>query len=473
MAIPTLDAFKFDTRKVFVKQSPGPRLSFLEKLQKAAYESDLARGRNIIPIDRALDAYWAKQGAPVQQKVIALSHLVDLTLGWLKKKKTKSNFKISDGEQIVNHVFKERKRAITHLANEALKELFTMLVRNDMVGHDNLGRIKFFINKTNHSLHAQVSPLHNFHGPNVPGTQITFGYKPLRAMGDDYTLERDSYLEYKRQNNLHKGNHSNRPNLSPEGVHFSGSGVHATHKAIAKVGSSVDATNALRAAEGKAPFNRADRMMNNLNVPQKHQGRIIAVIDQLIQADVHNLSPDQWRILDEIGRITGNSGSVQYEARDQRFDYMAIADDKGRLRDSENRLINAREGNAYAMDEYGNFFQHNAEHRREGFKYFNHSTFNAGKDVICAGTLKIENGILRLITNETGHYKSTRENVANCVDVLYCEGVDLTNTDVRITVYFRGQDGLSYVNQHTYDALSFLMNPNGNPKATKGPMLAE
>ncbi len=474
MAIPTWEKFRDDTHKPPVRQSTKGD-SFYQKAKLAAKRCaenlDISRGRDINKVDSALKEYIKVKDSTPRTKIAALQALINACLEWLGKKKLKSNRHIVKEVEQVNHVFVNRKGTITTLANEALKELFSVLINNDMVGRDDLGRIKFFINKTNHSLHRQAWRIDHMGNArqrtNLPGQTQTFGPKALRNMGDDYTFERTSYLDYKRQNNLHKGNSRNRPDLSPEGIHFSGSGVHATHKAITNAGAIVDQKNQQRAAEGKAPINRTNGMMNNLNIRPADRDRFRPAFEELVQADVHHLTPDQWRLLDEIGRIGLHSGSVDYYKRDQRYKFMAIADGQGRLRDSENKLITAPEGNAYAMDQYGNFFQHDAFKGREGYLYFNHSSFNAGKEVICAGTLCIENGIIKLLTNETGHYKSTRQNLVNCLDVLYCEGVDLTTTEVRISEYFRRDDGQSMVNQHLFGALNFLNNPNGNPKSSR------
>ena len=72
---------------------------------------------------------------------------------------------------------------------------------------------------------------------------------------------------------------------------------------------------------------------------------------------------------------------------------------------------------AYAMDYYGNLYCRDV---KGGFttdsdtgelKFFNHSSFNAGKNVICAGVLVIKDGLLININNMSGHYRPTKDNL--------------------------------------------------------------
>jgi hypothetical protein len=109
------------------------------------------------------------------------------------------------------------------------------------------------------------------------------------------------------------------------------------------------------------------------------------------------------------------------------------------------------------MDRYGNLLQKDAEPIGDAF-FFNHSSFNAGHDVVCAGTLKINNGDLTEIDNNSGHYKPGRDNLFNCLDVLAGEGVDLTNTTVNLYVFVGGRK-----EEHRYLAPAFLSNPNSTP----------
>jgi hypothetical protein len=94
---------------------------------------------------------------------------------------------------------------------------------------------------------------------------------------------------------------------------------------------------------------------------------------------------------------------------------------------------------AFAMDKYGTMHaadlgavaQYSQNNHSTG--YFNHSTFMAGKDVICAGTIeKFDTRLKRdefrglwMITTASGHYKPTADNLKNCLRSLQASGLDL------------------------------------------------
>jgi hypothetical protein len=88
----------------------------------------------------------------------------------------------------------------------------------------------------------------------------------------------------------------------------------------------------------------------------------------------------------------------------------------------------------WAMDLYGNFFisddltaeLQQAQDRRR----FNHSSFMAGGEILCAGMLCVDAGQLLLITNGSGHYKPSVSLLRAAVQVLADEGIDLSQTCV-------------------------------------------
>jgi len=86
---------------------------------------------------------------------------------------------------------------------------------------------------------------------------------------------------------------------------------------------------------------------------------------------------------------------------------------------------------AYAMDEYGNLFIGETSIATRTDR-LNHSTMLAGKDVLCAGTVKIAAGQLMTFNNNSGHYKPTGVNVYEALLALQDEHVDLSQTVVTI-----------------------------------------
>jgi hypothetical protein len=115
---------------------------------------------------------------------------------------------------------------------------------------------------------------------------------------------------------------------------------------------------------------------------------------------------------------------------------------------------------AYVIDEYGNFFSSNEVFDRQ--YSFNHSTFNAGKEVICAGTLKAKDGQLTKITNSSGHYKPSRTDLHNAVQFLANAGADLTKLQVTVAEPDATRPGKMI--EHDYDnAQTFINNMNAVP----------
>lgn len=142
--------------------------------------------------------------------------------------------------------------------------------------------------------------------------------------------------------------------------------------------------------------------------------------------------------IEEIQRLAEKqwAGKVEYLHKKVRYDYMVNYDGSGLLRwHKTGELITTVVANghqtAYAMDCYGNLYCRNVA---GGFardsvtfelKFFNHSSFNAGKNVICAGVLVIDNGLLIHINNMSGHYRPTKDNLIECIKVLKADSVNL------------------------------------------------
>lgn len=231
----------------------------------------------------------------------------------------------------------------------------------------------------------------------------------LKPMGKDYLPERTTYL------------------TSGKVSAVSGSGVHQTHQFIRQNPQHV---------LGLTP-----------------QGTRIA------RKRIDKLTPNDFQILDQIGRQNMFSGDVNYLKKAQRLNYLAVSDGAGNLVDSAGAPIttDVTKVTAYAMDRYGNLMIKDADPIGTAF-FFNHSSFNCGQEVTSAGTLEIQNGILQVIDNNSGHYKPEREHLHNCIQVLDDENVDLTHAIVNLYVFPGGVK-----REHRYHAAAFLANPNSVP----------
>lgn len=115
---------------------------------------------------------------------------------------------------------------------------------------------------------------------------------------------------------------------------------------------------------------------------------------------------------------------------------------------------------AFVIDEYGNLYASNEIFDR--CYSFNHSTLNAGKDVVCAGTLNVRNGQLRRIQNNSGHYRPSRTDLHNAIVLLNNQGLDFSQCLVTVTEPDPGRGNKTI--EHDYDqAATFLNNRNAAP----------
>jgi hypothetical protein len=139
----------------------------------------------------------------------------------------------------------------------------------------------------------------------------------------------------------------------------------------------------------------------------------------------------------ELGRLAKANDDYRYRVKflkkHDRTNYWIRPGAQGKFYDIHDRLVNAPEftETTYAIDEYGNLFVAPIFQRSGvGPAIFSHSSFNAGKPVICAGLITIEQGVLKEIDNHSGHYKPTRQDLISALQCLSDDGADLKETIV-------------------------------------------
>lgn len=105
-----------------------------------------------------------------------------------------------------------------------------------------------------------------------------------------------------------------------------------------------------------------------------------------------------------------------------------IYDANGQLFDTGNAATaHSGDGRAiFVMDENGNFFA--SKHQAVG--EFHHSSLAAGQPVAAAGELRVEQGVLQVISDKSGHYKPSSEFTRQALDSLNQNGID-TNKVVK------------------------------------------
>ena len=83
-------------------------------------------------------------------------------------------------------------------------------------------------------------------------------------------------------------------------------------------------------------------------------------------------------------------------------------------------------------------------HHRGSFDEDNffHSSYMSGQSVLCTGTIKIINGKVKAIRNDSGHYQPTVDHLVNVVQTLAMHGVKPADVTVRAVPYSWKQHGV-------------------------------
>ena len=146
------------------------------------------------------------------------------------------------------------------------------------------------------------------------------------------------------------------------------------------------------------------------------------------------LSEQQFRELDKVCRGQFN---VLYLSKIQRLQYMVLFDN-GLLKRPDGLPITLMPGekvrtemllSIYAVDKYGNVFVTTTDNHAG--RQINHTTLCAGNEVLCAGTMSIKQGVLRMISNSSGHYAPTTAHLQQALQLLHQSGVSMNNVVVR------------------------------------------
>ena len=152
------------------------------------------------------------------------------------------------------------------------------------------------------------------------------------------------------------------------------------------------------------------------------------------ERDFNSLSPREY---EQLGRGTG--AIVTFHNKISRMQFLAMPDGNGGFTDIAERPIHMdgydEEGEAklhvYALDHRGNLLTRaDIDFTKQHQEYFNHSSFNAGRDVMCAGSIWIRDGKLKHIDNWSGHYKPSWNDLVRALQFFCEEDIDLAETRV-------------------------------------------
>ncbi len=143
---------------------------------------------------------------------------------------------------------------------------------------------------------------------------------------------------------------------------------------------------------------------------------------------ITNMDDQTWNGYARPGgvmRAGGAGNEVLFFDKRERLEHMLIVNN-GRLewaRDGSTFVTPPGQPFMYAMDAYGNLF---AKNDNLGATQFNHSSFNAGREVVCAGMIAGGHGRLYFIDNNSGHYQPSRQDLWSCVNKLRNAGVHMS-----------------------------------------------
>ncbi len=204
-------------------------------------------------------------------------------------------------------------------------------------------------------------------------------------------------------------------------------------------------------------------------------GKTAAVAASALHGDIDNFSTSSYKTyMKSYGEalqqeMVNNKAKAQsnlqvaYLTKGDRMAYLAIPQGGVFRRPDGTALVSTdvnwgkRVGEVWSMDRYGNMFVKNPLSIPNKGRYFNHSSFNAGNDVICAGVCLFNpGGRLVYVDNGSGHYKPDSEAMRTALAFLAEEGVDLREMRVGLLNPVTGEPV-------SYQALTVLRTPNINP----------
>jgi hypothetical protein len=345
-------------------------------------------GGNIAPVLAALEDYWDhQQGADTAVKEMLLYNVWKQCSKWLKVKSKK--IKESESGTPGSKCFERRKQAVKDLRSEVSAELESVSPQTKLLLDEYQSR-------------KATDPL----------KLSLMGYEK-KPLAPGYSLEREYYEKHSKE----------------KGIGYT---VSASH---------------IRDTLEQKPSEEKEEKNKDMEKLKKKGFKGLTVKDVTKNFEM------------------GKKESVAFMNKIARLKHLVVVTDH-LLGDIDSTPILMREKGPsgyfmcpYAMDMYGNIFiymdisdpevifRSDTKCKLVRVKNFNHSTFLAGRAVLCAGNMhigydvrnkKLEAGKLSCIDNGSGHYQPSKANLRNCLEVLEIEGVDIDA--VRVADFSAGAD---------------------------------
>lgn len=132
---------------------------------------------------------------------------------------------------------------------------------------------------------------------------------------------------------------------------------------------------------------------------------------------------------EETGAVWGSK--VQYLSAEERKQYALTVGEDGLLRTAQNQLFDTAASETatetgksiFVMDEMGNIYA--SPHQERG--QFHHSSFLSGAPVAAAGELVAEQGVVKQVSNGSGHYQPDQSYTHQFVEQLWRKGAQGTD----------------------------------------------
>ncbi|MFV0948558.1 hypothetical protein [Wolbachia endosymbiont of Nasonia giraulti] len=195
-------------------------------------------------------------------------------------------------------------------------------------------------------------------------------------------------------------------------------------------------------------FGKSGTKSNHLAVPKEQQlsidlgnRKVFGIINKILYWIENNFTYffPRYNLFPEIGvegrKIPGTNTRVKYFTPDDQAEYTKIPYKgklyvdlmpenklkgfKGKLYDTTDKISKGKKGCvAYVITLDGKLVTHEHINVNKSEWAYRHSTLAGGKPVLCSGLMKVVNGEITYIDNNSGHYKPEPANLYNAVKKL-------------------------------------------------------
>lgn len=189
-------------------------------------------------------------------------------------------------------------------------------------------------------------------------------------------------------------------------------------------------------------FGKSGTKSNHLAVPKEQQlsidlgnRKVFGIINKILYWIENNFTYffPRYNLFPEVGvegrKIPGTDTRVKYFNSDEQFDQRKFIGEQdgelklynleGKLYDTTDKISKGKKGCvAYVITLDGKLVTHEHINVNKSEWAYRHSTLAGGKPILCSGLMKVVNGKITYIDNNSGHYKPESANLYNAVKKL-------------------------------------------------------